>query len=338
MFNKINSLLGTRRPVTSFEQEHNGDITLTLGDFEMKNKEQIMEDIKIMSNEYICNVKNQIKSEDAEFLRTLLNVPNHPFTNLTTEMFQTYLKKNADYGDSFSKSLNENGLVAAKVRLEDKFNRFGNLIKNEQQVNDESVKDTLLDMANYAIMTVMWMQAVDNGKSMTVQQFKDTITAMGNDHDAIESFTKDVLKNYPPESAIDYDTIQTISSGHYHMDAIHFEKNSVEHIASAIISEFGRGKSNGNGADFDGDTALFIDGNIKLNSENYLRLKEELDKFEQKHERAIKVGSVVKILEGHRAGTYDEVSRVIKHPLRFNLMNEVSTVFYFPEELELVHG
>ena len=36
-------------------------------------------------------------------------------------------------------------------------NRTKSLIKKEAQVKDESIKDTLLDMANYAIMTVMWM-------------------------------------------------------------------------------------------------------------------------------------------------------------------------------------
>ena len=36
-------------------------------------------------------------------------------------------------------------------------NRIESLTKKEAQVKDESIKDTLLDMANYAIMTVMWM-------------------------------------------------------------------------------------------------------------------------------------------------------------------------------------
>ena len=36
-------------------------------------------------------------------------------------------------------------------------NRIKSLVKKEAQVKDESIKDTLLDMANYTIMTVMWM-------------------------------------------------------------------------------------------------------------------------------------------------------------------------------------
>lgn len=46
------------------------------------------------------------------------------------------------------------------IRLEDKLNRFKKLGLNnlEAQVNDESIEDTLLDLANYAIMTVIEMR------------------------------------------------------------------------------------------------------------------------------------------------------------------------------------
>jgi hypothetical protein len=69
-----------------------------------------------------------------------------------------YARKNKDYGNSFDKSLDEHGVIASVVRLEDKFNRFKKLTKSEQLVNDESIADTLLDMANYAIMTAMWLE------------------------------------------------------------------------------------------------------------------------------------------------------------------------------------
>lgn len=80
------------------------------------------------------------------------------FQEIVGGMCETYISKNHDYGNSFDKSLDEDGLVASKVRIGDKFNRFGNLIRKENKVSDESMEDTLLDMANYAIMTVMWMR------------------------------------------------------------------------------------------------------------------------------------------------------------------------------------
>ena len=71
------------------------------------------------------------------------------------QLNQIYKSKNSDYGNSFSKQFEEYGLVSSAIRIEDKFLRFKNLIKNEAQVKDESIEDTLLDLANYAIMSVM---------------------------------------------------------------------------------------------------------------------------------------------------------------------------------------
>ena len=80
------------------------------------------------------------------------------FKQITSELLDTYIKKNADYGGSFDKSLDEDGLLVAKIRLMDKMNRFNSLIKNPAQVEDESLEDTLLDLANYAIMSAMWLR------------------------------------------------------------------------------------------------------------------------------------------------------------------------------------
>lgn len=75
--------------------------------------------------------------------------------NICKLMNETYEKKNNDYGDSFSKSYREYGMTMSCIRLEDKLNRLKSLIKNEQMVMDESVEDTLIDLANYAIMTII---------------------------------------------------------------------------------------------------------------------------------------------------------------------------------------
>lgn len=51
----------------------------------------------------------------------------------------------------------------ARIRLGDKFNRFKTLSRNgDQKVNDESIRDTLIDLANYAIMTVLEMEVADH--------------------------------------------------------------------------------------------------------------------------------------------------------------------------------
>lgn len=89
--------------------------------------------------------------------RPMLSDNVQSFMDIATNMAKTYAAKNHDYGNSFEESLDEFGLVASVVRLGDKMNRIKSLTKKEAQVKDESIKDTLLDMANYAIMTVMWM-------------------------------------------------------------------------------------------------------------------------------------------------------------------------------------
>lgn len=71
------------------------------------------------------------------------------------ELTELYRKKNHDYGDSFHKSFEEFGLTMAAIRISDKVNRFKALIKSDSQVNDESIRNTLIDAANYCILTVM---------------------------------------------------------------------------------------------------------------------------------------------------------------------------------------
>ena len=79
------------------------------------------------------------------------------FRFITEEMVTLYSQKNADYGDAFTESLDEDGLLVSKIRLKDKLKRFAQLIENDALVNDESMRDTLIDMANYAVMTMMWI-------------------------------------------------------------------------------------------------------------------------------------------------------------------------------------
>lgn len=72
-----------------------------------------------------------------------------------------YEKKNADYGDSFHLTFMEEGMAMPRIRLGDKFSRFKTLTRGEsRRVDDESIRDTLLDLANYAIMTVLELDEI----------------------------------------------------------------------------------------------------------------------------------------------------------------------------------
>ena len=83
---------------------------------------------------------------------------------LMREMLKTYRDKNADYGDSFAKSYEEFGLTAPVVRMSDKMERLKSLSKAEARVKDESKRDTLIDLANYAMMTVVEIEEEERNK------------------------------------------------------------------------------------------------------------------------------------------------------------------------------
>ena len=71
---------------------------------------------------------------------------------LCKTMHTLYTKKNADYGDSFAQMRNRYPNVIG-MKLWEKVNRLCNLLDSQtQEVKDESVEDTLMDIANYAIM------------------------------------------------------------------------------------------------------------------------------------------------------------------------------------------
>lgn len=81
-------------------------------------------------------------------------------SEISQEQLYTYRKKNADYGNAFEKSMDEDGILVAKIRIGDKIRRINSLIKNngEGQVTDERLEDTYLDLANYCVMTILWIR------------------------------------------------------------------------------------------------------------------------------------------------------------------------------------
>lgn len=85
------------------------------------------------------------------------------FKKITEKMYEVYKAKNADYGDSFNITRNEypNAIL---IRLQDKFLRLKQLYRNnfEANVQNESVKDTLMDMANYCILELIAITEQEN--------------------------------------------------------------------------------------------------------------------------------------------------------------------------------
>jgi len=72
--------------------------------------------------------------------------------NVQDEGFELFKKKNIDYGDAFS----EYGVIGVLMRIEDKLKRSMNITKNGVNlINDEGIRDTLIDLHNYSAMAII---------------------------------------------------------------------------------------------------------------------------------------------------------------------------------------
>jgi hypothetical protein len=83
------------------------------------------------------------------------------FSEILLEMRETYEKKNSDYGNSFNDTIREFGFIPAVARINDKLNRVKKMVKGDVMNVNESMRDNLIDIANYCILTVM---EIDNQK------------------------------------------------------------------------------------------------------------------------------------------------------------------------------
>jgi hypothetical protein len=74
------------------------------------------------------------------------------FETVQKDALEMFKNKNQDYGDAFAKF----GVIGVLMRIEDKIQRSLSITKNGVNlVNDEGIRDTLMDLHNYAAMGVM---------------------------------------------------------------------------------------------------------------------------------------------------------------------------------------
>lgn len=107
--------------------------------------------------------ENSVDSTDPEkpVIEPAEIADNHnPFKKYTDKLAEILQEKNDDYGDSFSMSVDKFGIIAAVVRLEDKFNRLENLTANgdKEKVKDESLADTALDISGYGLLLYKYLK------------------------------------------------------------------------------------------------------------------------------------------------------------------------------------
>ena len=85
-------------------------------------------------------------------------------SEITKQLNEIYIAKNTDYGDAFGDTFKKLGIISAVTRIADKTNRLMSLsakTEAERNVKDETIKDTLIDLANYALMTLIEMEELE---------------------------------------------------------------------------------------------------------------------------------------------------------------------------------
>lgn len=109
---------------------------------------------------------------DEEFMRVDVTVTtgtmykkSEKHRAITADLNDIYIRKNTDYGDAFGDTFRKLGIISAVTRISDKTNRLMSLAAKpeaERMVKDEAITDTLMDLANYAIMTLIEMGDIEN--------------------------------------------------------------------------------------------------------------------------------------------------------------------------------
>jgi ribonuclease HI len=101
-----------------------------------------------LANMAVTSDKNNVQ------INEINNTPNRVdrMKQIQEEALKLFIRKNADYGDAFAKY----GTIGVLMRIEDKIQRALSITKNGiTLVNDEGIKDTLIDLHNYSAMALM---------------------------------------------------------------------------------------------------------------------------------------------------------------------------------------
>lgn len=91
------------------------------------------------------------------------------FTHVVSEMIDLTRKKNNDYGGATDpwKNFREFGQLGILVRMSDKWARIKSALaeKRELKVSDETVEDTIFDLAVYSVILLLWIRSRQRGEN-----------------------------------------------------------------------------------------------------------------------------------------------------------------------------
>lgn len=106
--------------------------------------------------------KNSVSDNLATFTKKAFGVSSsgcdsdtEHFREVTKKMLDLFAAKNADYGNSFRKLYAEMGFPYSYIHMQEKLRRANTLSDREHKVGGESMLDSLYDLANYAVLTII---------------------------------------------------------------------------------------------------------------------------------------------------------------------------------------
>ena len=80
------------------------------------------------------------------------------FKQTQKDLYELFLKKNADYGETYKKY----GIIGILIRISDKIDRCINIDKNKVHlIKEEGIENELRDLANYSTMALMLKKKED---------------------------------------------------------------------------------------------------------------------------------------------------------------------------------
>jgi len=106
------------------------------------------------------------------------------FGEVCQEMVALFAKKNEDYGDAFADS----GTIGVLVSINNKIRRLQNITKTGiTLVEDEKIRDTVLDLANYSVMFLMLLDEKEEGEE---DEYEEEIDLFLDEDDEEETFNE----------------------------------------------------------------------------------------------------------------------------------------------------
>lgn len=106
----------------------------------------------------VINILEKLNSVSSSEISTL-------YEYYHAKIKEMYAEKNKNYGDSFGKSFEKYGMISVLMRMSDKWNRLETLILHKYSGDDEPLIDTLLDLANYCLMTAVEIEKLNSKES-----------------------------------------------------------------------------------------------------------------------------------------------------------------------------